>query len=207
MCIQPLDGSSLCSIILGRRLFVLHLVVHEDIPVWWAMMVRSSQMNSRRHSLLYISWDKHTHARTHTHIHTHTHTQHLKTEWHSAACISSYRPQHHSQVPGGVAYDMFIIKVKYCEWCNTTVLHCISVNNSQRMWIYSIEIVALTMKNHVPGYPVHHTWHPLTSTCVDTKEVVLLDRRHEMNSYGTWWIMLLSNWTVMKANRKQHTLS
>jgi hypothetical protein len=136
---------------------------------------------------------------------TRTHTQQLKTKWHSAAYISSYRPQQHSQVPRSMAYDMFIIKGKYCEQCNTTVLHCISVKNSQRMWIYPTQIVAVIMKNHVPGYPVHHTWHLLTSTCVDTKELVLLDHRHEMNSYGTQW-MMLSNWTVMKANRKQHTL-
>ena len=61
-----------------------------------------------------------THTHTHTHTHPNTHTQQLKTEWHSAAYISSYRPQHHSQAPQSVAYDMFIIKGKYCEWCNNS---------------------------------------------------------------------------------------
>jgi hypothetical protein len=142
-----------------KGLFVLHLVTHKETLLcreqWW---VHSSQMKSRRQSLLYR--DKHTHARArshacaHTHTHTHAcaHTQQLKTEVHSAAYISSYRSQHHSQVPGNVVYDMFIIKGKYCEWCNTTVLHCISVNNSQRMWIHPTGIVALTVKIHVPGY-------------------------------------------------------
>jgi hypothetical protein len=56
-----------------------------------------------------------------------------------------------------MAYDMFIIKEKYCEWCDTTVLHCTAVNNSQRMIIHPTEIVGLVMEIHMTGYPVHHT--------------------------------------------------
>jgi hypothetical protein len=195
MFTEPLDGSSLCSIILESGCLSC---------IWLLRKRHSCAVGNDEHTV--HKWRAED-IQLFTYHEISTHTKQLKIEWHSAAYISSYRPQHHSQVPGSVAYDMFNIKGKYCEWCNTTVLHCISVNNSQRMWIHPTEIVALTAKNHVPGYPVHHTWHPLISTCVDTKELVLLDHRHEMNSYGTWWMMLLSNWTVMKANRKQQTLS
>jgi len=88
MCIQPLDGSSFCPIILDRRLFVLYLVVHEATFLccgqWW---VYSSQMNSRWHSLLDILWDMHT--RAHTHIHTHAHTPHTHTAAENRVTFSS----------------------------------------------------------------------------------------------------------------------
>lgn len=95
---------------------------------------------------------------TYSEISIQTHTEQLKIKWHLSAYISSYRPQHHSQVSGSMAYDMFIIKGKYREWCDTKVLHCIPVNNSQRMLIHPKEIVGLAMEIHMPDYPFHHTW-------------------------------------------------
>ena len=124
MWIHSLDGGSLCSIILETRLFVLHLVAHEETPLccgqWW---VHSSQMKSRHH-FFYIFWDKRARTRTHTH----THTEQLKIEWHLSAYISSYRPQHHGIIHNTREHGIWHVhhqgEILWMVWHNSPPLHC-----------------------------------------------------------------------------------